>query len=95
MTLAMKLRETLEEGKAQGFSEGKALGLTQGEDLKRISLIRKKYMKKISAEETADMLEESVTVVMAVMELLNTNTDMSDEEVYQKLNSQLLGSNKK
>lgn len=113
MTLAMKLRETLEEGKAQGFSEGKALGLsegkalglsegkalglsegkTQGEILKLISQIRKKHMKKISAEETADMLEENVIIIMAVMDFFDKNPDISDEDVYQKLYVQIQKSN--
>ncbi len=89
MTLYTKLQETLEEGKeagyAEGMAQGMAEGMAQGEFLRLISQIRKKAKKGLSAEVTADMLEEKLELVTAIMDILNTCPELDNEAIYKKI----------
>ena len=81
MTLFMKLQESLEAGKAQGLEIGRAEG-----ELRRLILqVRKKYDKGISAEETAEMLEETPVLVTKIMDILKESPELTDEEIYEKI----------
>lgn len=68
MTLYMRDQENIELGKS----------------VKLVSLVRKKWLKGISAENIADMLEEDVKIIKRIIDILNTR-DLSDEEIIQVL----------
>lgn len=85
MTLFMKLQESLEAGKAQGLEIGRAEGRAEGELRRLILQVRKKYDKGISAEETAEMLEETPVLVTKIMDILKESPELTDEEIYEKI----------
>lgn len=81
MTLFMKLRETLEEGRNQGLEEGRSLGELQ----KLISLVRKKHAKDFTVNDIADILEETPEFIAEIVHLLEKYPDLTDEDLSTKL----------
>lgn len=57
----------------------------KGMTLKIISQIRKKRAKEVAPEDCAEMLEVDVLFVRKVYELIDQYPDMSDRELYQKI----------
>ena len=57
----------IETGKALGIAEGKATGITQGKNDLLKSQVKKKLEKNYSKEQIADMLEEDVTTIEAII----------------------------
>lgn len=75
--------EEREAGKADGIAEG----LLIGETIKLISQVRKKMLKELSFDEIADILEEDVSLIERLYELIIQNPEMNDEEIYSELES--------
>ena len=75
------LEDALEVRGEEKFAEGEAVGKLQ----KLISQIRKKHAKGLSVEAIVEMLEEDPAAVSCVMEELETNPEVPDEVLIQKL----------
>ena len=65
--------------------QGEALGLKKGETVKIISQVRKKQLKGMDAEAIADALEESPEFVKRILNVLQSNPEAADEEVFEKV----------
>lgn len=103
-TLAVKLLDgkTLEQVKekfgmtllgemlySDGEKKGLHEGVQKGELLKLISLIRKKTQKGFQENEISDLLEEDLSVVQKICQILKQQgSEASDEEVYLKYTEQ-------
>ena len=93
MTLYMWQQEIQEEsraeglaaGRAEGLSQGLAQGRTEGGWLNIISIIRKKLIKQISPEDTADMLELDIDVVEDIMNCIRQHGDFDDEQIFAEV----------
>lgn len=57
----------IEAGKTIGIAEGKAVGITQGKNDLLKNLVKKKLEKNYSKEQIADMLEEDVATIEAII----------------------------
>ena len=57
----------IETGKTIGIAEGKAVGITQGKNDLLKNLVKKKLEKNYSKEQIADMLEEDVATIEAII----------------------------
>ena len=79
------LRQGLAQGLDQGRAEGIAEGMTRGEHLKLISQIRKKYIKGISAEDCAEMLEESLGIIQRLYQIMELHPDWEDARMLEEL----------
>lgn len=73
-----------QEARREGLEKGLSQGLSQGEWVRVIALIRSKLSKGKQEEEIAEALEESVSVVHKVKEILSTCADSSDLEIARK-----------
>lgn len=69
-------------------SEGRAEGRAEGEMRKIVSLIRKKVEKNMSIEEIADILEEQVSLVEKIYDLILNYPDWDDERIYVELKAE-------
>ena len=65
--------------------EGMERGLKKGMQLKTIHNTGRMLKKDISAEDTADMLEEPVELIRQIYDTFQNHPDWSDEEVYLEL----------
>ena len=63
------------------FESEREIWREEGEMLATIEQIRKKYIKNVLLEETAEMLELSVEYVRRVMEILSDNPNITDEDI--------------
>jgi predicted transposase/invertase (TIGR01784 family) len=70
-----------EEGREEGLEAGRA----QGRTLNRINLIQKKIRKGKSLEETADELEEEVTEISQLYDLVKANLEKNPEDILELL----------
>lgn len=68
------------EAKAEGLAEGKAEGLAEGK-ANEIRIIRKKFIKGLSAEEIADLLETDEIYVSQITELLENHPEESNTQI--------------
>jgi predicted transposase/invertase (TIGR01784 family) len=75
-----------EEGRAEGLAEGLAEGRTEGRTINLINLIQKKIRKGKSLDETADELEEEVTEISKLYELVKANLEKDPEDILELLN---------
>jgi len=73
------------EGMAQGMAQGVAQGVAQGESLKLISLTRKKVQKKKTLEEVAEELEESITQIQPIYEMITCYPEKSAKDILEML----------
>ena len=55
------------EGEEAGIKTGKAVGITQGKNNLLKNLVKKKLEKNYSKEQIADMLEEDVATIEAII----------------------------
>lgn len=68
----------------EGKAEGRSFGRTEGENIKLISLVRKKAAKQLSPEECAMMLEEeNVDLVRKIYQLINEFPELDNEGIYK------------
>lgn len=84
------LRESREEGIMEGRNvgkrEGKLEGKREGEASKVIEIVIKKYKKGCSVKETADMLEEPVSRIRQIYDVIEKNApDYDAETIYKQL----------
>ncbi len=82
---ALDRRDARREGMARGLEKGRKQGCERGMRLKTIHIAGKKLKKGSSAEDTADMLEESVELIQEVYAAFQSHPDWTDEEIYQEL----------
>lgn len=85
MTLYVWQQDIEYEARKRGLSEGHSEGLREGELLAIIAQVRKKYLKQLSPEETADMLEHDISVIKDIMRTIHEFPDDTDKEIYQRL----------
>ena len=78
--MCQALSEMVEDAKAEGREE-----MRQEMCIKEIRLIRKKWMKKYSSEEIADMLELEIGYANTIIGLLDTHLDWDDAQIYEAL----------
>ena len=88
------LRESREEGiiegrnvgKLEGRLEGKLEGKLEGAASKVIEMVIKKYKKGCSVKETADMLEEPVSRIRQIYDVIEKNApDYDAETIYKQM----------
>ena len=88
------LRESREEGitegrnvgKLEGRLEGKLEGKLEGAASKVIEIVIKKYKKGCSVKETADMLEEPVSRIRQIYDVIEKSApDYDAETIYKQL----------
>ena len=84
------LRESREqgiiEGRNAGRIEGRNAGRIEGRNTGKIELIIKIYQKGYTAEATADMLEEPVSRIRQIYDIIEKNTpDYDAETIYKQL----------
>lgn len=87
--MAWLKKEAREEGRIEGQREGRIAGRQEGRqeggNQKVISLVRKKAAKGKSPEEIAEMLEEDVSRIREICELLKDHPQWSDEKICEEL----------
>ncbi len=79
-------QEGLREGRQEGRQEGRLEGRLEGRELMEIALIRKKYVKGLSCDDVADILETQVSYVEKVYNIIQLHPEWTDEQVYEYLN---------
>ena len=84
--------DAMEEGMMKGMTKGLQMGLQKGlhkgELLKLTTLVLKKYAKGFTPEETADMLEEDLSLIQKIYSLKQSFPDLTAEELTDKLLSE-------
>lgn len=60
------------------------IALEEGEQLKLISLVRKKMQKSLPPEQIAGILEEDVTVIAHLCEIIGQHPVWEDAQVYEE-----------
>ena len=78
------LRESKEEGIMEGRTAGKIEGRIEGKLEGKIELIIKKYKKGCSVKETADMLEEPVSRIRQIYDVIEKSAPDYDAETIYK-----------
>ena len=81
----MQKEEAMETGRREGRKEGHKEGLKRGALLTKISFIRRKHMKDISASDIAEMLEEPVGFIEKVLAYFTDYPDWSDLNIADRL----------
>ena len=84
--------DAMEEGMMKGMTKGLQMGLQKGiqkgELLYMITQVLKKYSKGLSPEETADMLEEDLSLIQKIYSLKQSFPNLTAEELTDKLLSE-------
>ena len=62
-------------------------GLKKGEMIKLISQVMKKAKKGLSPEETAEVLEEDLTVISRIYNAVKEHPDMDEDGIYRQLHN--------
>ena len=75
-----------EDGWQEGLQEGRREGIQQG--LQRICKVQKKARKGLSAEVIADMLEEELTFVEKIINILEETPESDVEQIYDLINKE-------
>ena len=81
----MDIQVTREEAMETGRREGRKEGLKRGALLTKISFIRRKHRKDISAADIAEMLEEPVGFIEKVLAYFTDYPDWSDLNIADRL----------
>ena len=71
----------------RGIEKGIEKGIKQGEWLKMIVLIRKKCQKGKDVQETAEELEEDVSIIRPIYDLITLHPEMGDQEILARYQS--------
>ena len=82
--LLLEREEAASDGHALGLEQGLEQGRTEGELLKLIRLTYRKYMKKLTAEETADMLEEDAETIRKIYRAIEAAGSEDADKIYEK-----------
>ena len=82
------IRQEREDAMEEGMTKGLQMGLQKGELLKLATQVLKKYSKGLSPEETADMLEEDLSLIQKIYSLKQSFPDLTAEELADKLLSE-------
>ena len=86
--LLLEREEAASDGHALGLEQGRTEGLTQGrtegELVKLIQLTHKKYKKKLTAEETADMLEEDAETIRKIYRAIEVAGSEDADKIYRQ-----------
>ena len=82
--LLLEREEAASDGHALGLERGLEQGRTEGELLKLIRLTYRKYMKKLTAEETADMLEEDAETIRKIYMAIEAAGSEDADKIYEK-----------
>lgn len=77
------------DARENGHAEGHAEGLAEGLAVKLISQIKKKIEKGKTATEIADDLEEELTVVQSLYEIIQQNPQLESSELLKLIPSEL------
>ena len=80
-----------EDGWQEGLQEGRREGIQQGLQrafLERICKVQKKARKGLSAEVIADMLEEELTFVEKIINILEETPESDVEQIYDLINKE-------
>jgi DNA replication initiation complex subunit (GINS family) len=77
-----------QEGLQEGRREGIQQGLQRGAFLERICKVQKKARKGLSAEVIADMLEEELTFVEKIINILEETPESDVEQIYDLINKE-------
>lgn len=87
--MAWLKKEAREEGRIEGQQEGRIEGWQEGKleggNQKVISQVRKKAAKGKSLEEIAEMLEEDISLIKEISEMLKDHPGWSDERISEEL----------
>ena len=75
------LREAENKGKIAGKIEGKI----EGENIKLVSLTRKKLIKNMDVNSIADLLEEDVQTIQRIVDFIESDPNLSDEDIAEKV----------
>ena len=79
-------KESELKGRNAGRIEGRIEGRTEGAASKIIELVIKKHQKGYTAEDTADMLEEPVSRIQQIYDVIEKSSpDYDAETVYKQL----------
>ena len=80
-----KMCEALRELFADDLRESREEGITEGRNAGRIELVIKKYQKGYTAEATADMLEEPVSRIQQIYDIIEKSApDYDTESIYKE-----------
>ena len=78
--------DDLRESREEGITEGRNVGKLEGAASKVIEIVIKKYKKGCSVKETADMLEEPVSRIRQIYDVIEKNApDYDAETIYKQL----------
>mgnify|MGYP000740948509 CR=1 FL=1 len=78
--------DDLRESREEGIMEGRNVGKREGEASKVIEIVIKKYKKGCSVKETADMLEEPVSRIQQIYDVIEKSSpDYDAETIYKQL----------
>ena len=78
--------DDLRESREEGITEGRNVGKLEGAASKVIEIVIKKYKKGYSVKETADMLEEPVSRIQQIYDVIEKNApDYDAETIYKQL----------
>ena len=86
--LLLEREEAASDGHALGLEQGRTEGLeqgrTEGELVKLIQLTHKKYKKKLTVEETADMLEEDAETIRKIYRAIEVAGSEDADKIYRQ-----------
>lgn len=71
------------EAREDGWNEGRKAGMKEGREKGIIQLVRKKALKGISVQDTAEMLEESEELIQTIYDAIRNHPDWTDDEIYE------------
>jgi len=72
------------EAREDGWKDGLKEGLKKGGGFRIVHIARIKFQKGTSAEDTADILEESPEWIQKLYEAFREHPDWTEEEIYEK-----------
>lgn len=85
------LRELFADDLRESEMKGRNAGKTEGAASKIIELVIKKYKKGCTAEETADMLEETPSLIKQIYDVIGQCApDYNVETIYKKLHDKAI-----
>ena len=70
--------EWVAEGKSIGLEEGESIGLAKGENRKLIDQVCRKLIKKKTVAQIADELEEDISLIEKICDLIGDNPENCD-----------------
>ena len=65
--------------------EAENTGKIEGENIKLVSLTRKKLIKNMDVNSIADLLEEDVQTIQRIVDFIESDPNLSDEDIAEKV----------